>query len=296
MELQEVPEHLLVLGGGFVGAEFGQMFRRFGSRVSLLERSSRLLPREDEDVWEAVKDVLEDDGIDIHLETLVESLDRGEEGGVVARVRRPSGEEASIHGSHLLLAVGRTPNTDALAPEAAGLEMDDAGYIRVNDRLETSVPGIYALGDINGGPPFTHIAYDDFRVVRKNVLENGSSTRAGRVLPYALFTDPELGRVGLTETRAREEGHRIRVARIPMARVARAMERDETRGFLKAVVDADTERILGAAVLGVNGGEVVTLFQLAMMGNLPWSALADGVFIHPTLAESLNTLFAGFSI
>lgn len=295
MELGEVPEHLLILGGGFIGVEFGQMFRRFGSRVSVLERSSRLLPREDEDVWKAVKEILERDGIDIHLEARVDSLEPGDEGGVVARVKGPSGETELVRGSHLLLAVGRTPNTDTLAPEAAGLALDEAGYIRVNDRLETNVPGVYALGDINGGPPFTHIAYDDFRVVRKNVLEQGSATRAGRLLPYALFTDPELGRVGLTETQAREKGHRIRVARIPMSHVARASERDETDGFLKAVVDADNDRILGAAVLGINGGEVVTLLQLAMMGDLPWTVLAEAIFIHPTLAESLNTLFAGFS-
>lgn len=292
MELGEAPAHLVILGGGFIGLEFAQMFKRFGSRVSVLERSSRLLTGEDEEVSEAIRKILVEDGIEIHLNVSVTAIERTDEGGVRVVTEAPSESVGSVQGSHLLLAVGRTPNTDGLAPGAAGLELDEAGYIKVNDRLETNVPGIWALGDINGGPPFTHIAYDDFRVVRTNLLEGGSASRSGRTLPYALFTDPELGRVGMTEARAREEGHRIRIARIPMAHVARAAERSETRGFMKAVVHADTGQILGAAVLGVNGGEIVSLLQVAMMGGLPWQELAEGIFIHPTLAESMNTLFS----
>jgi pyruvate/2-oxoglutarate dehydrogenase complex dihydrolipoamide dehydrogenase (E3) component len=310
MELDEVPEHLLVIGGGFIGLEFAQMFRRFGARITILERGSRLAPQEDPDVCHAIQEILEEDGVSLRLGVTVTAVRPGSGGGAAVRFRplddggseagTPGGdprkgdpaEEVEVRGSHLLVAVGRTPNTDALNPGAAGLALDERGHIRVNDRLETGIPGIYALGDVNGGPPFTHIAYDDFRIVRKNLLENGTASRAGRVLPYTVYIDPELGRVGLSETQAREAGHEIRVAKLPMSRVARAVEREETRGFMKAVVDARSRRLLGAAVLGVEGGEVCSMLQLAMMGDLPFTALRDAIFTHPTLAESLNTLFA----
>lgn len=202
-----------------------------------------------------------------------------------------SGREEELVGTHLLVAVGRVHNSDALDLDQAGLHTDDRGFIPVDERCRTDVEGIWALGDITGAAPFTHIVYDDFRVIRSELLGDGARTREGRLLPYAVFTDPQLGRVGLTEEQARAEGRRICGARLPMSRVARAMEMDETRGFMKAVVDADRNRILGAAVLGIEGGEVVSVIQVAMMGRLPYTALRDAVMAHPTLSESLNNLF-----
>jgi pyruvate/2-oxoglutarate dehydrogenase complex dihydrolipoamide dehydrogenase (E3) component len=189
------------------------------------------------------------------------------------------------------VAAGRVPNTERLNLEAAGIETDEGGFIPVNERLETSVPGLYALGDVNGGPAFTHISYDDFRIMRSNLLEGGKATTHGRLVPYAVFIDPQLGRVGLGEREARAQGRNVRVAKMPMSTLARTLEVDETRGFMKAVVDADTGQILGAAVLGVEGGEIVTILQMAMMGRVPYTVLRDAVFAHPTLAESLNNLF-----
>jgi len=292
MELTEVPEHLVVLGGGFIGLEFGQMFRRFGGQVTILEAGERLLPREDDDVAAALLEILRDDGITIQLGAEVSSVAPTGAGiGVEVELRGDAGEGERLAGSHLLVATGRTPATGALNPHAAGLSVTGRGFLEVNDRLETNVPGIYALGDVNGGPPFTHVAYDDYRVVRDNLLGGGGGTRAARMVPYTLFTDPQLGRVGLTERQARERGLPVRVATLPMSRVARAVETDETRGLMKAVVHASSRRILGAAILGVEGGEVMSVLQVAMMGDLPYTALRDGVFAHPTLAESLNNLF-----
>ena len=293
MELGEVPSHLLVLGGGFVGLEFAQMFRRFGAAVTVVEQGPRLAAREDEDVAAALTDVLVEDGITVRTGQRVERVERDGD-GIVLIVSGPDGD-GSIAGSHLLVAVGRTPNTEALDLPAAGIATDERGYIPVTERLETSVAGVYALGDVNGGPPFTHVAYDDFRIVRANVLGGEPRTTRDRLVPYTVFTDPELGRVGLTEDAARKEGYTVKVARLPMARVARAIESDETRGMLKAVVDADSGRILGAAMLGLSGGELATIIEVAMMAGLPYTALRDGVFSHPTLAESLNNLFATLS-
>lgn len=311
MELSEVPEHLVILGGGFIGLEFAHMFRRFGSEVTVLEAGDRLLPREDEDVVEALTGILEEDGITIlrgararavtgthgAIEVALAKGDGdggaeddgggGEDGGADGAAAGPS----IVRGTHLMVAVGRRPNSDDLGLEAAGIERTDRGFIRVDDQLRTSAEGVWALGDVNGGPPFTHISYDDFRIVRENVLGQGGASREGRILPYTLFTDPPLGRVGLTEAAAREAGHPVRVAKLPMSRVARAVETDETRGFMKAVVHAETDRILGASILGIEGGEIAAVLQVAMMGDLPWTALRDGVFSHPTLAESLNNLF-----
>jgi pyruvate/2-oxoglutarate dehydrogenase complex dihydrolipoamide dehydrogenase (E3) component len=191
----------------------------------------------------------------------------------------------------LLVATGRVPNADSLNLEAAGIEVDRRGFVPVNERLETNVPGVYALGDVNGGPAFTHISYDDFRIIRTNLLEGGDATTDGRMVPYTVFIDPQLGRVGLTEKEARAEGRNIRVAKMPMSWVARALEIDEAQGLLKAIVDADTDQILGAAILGIEGGEVVTVLQMAMMGGVPYTAIRDGVFAHPTLSEALNNLF-----
>jgi pyruvate/2-oxoglutarate dehydrogenase complex dihydrolipoamide dehydrogenase (E3) component len=290
MELGEVPEHLVVLGGGFIGLEFAQMFRRFGAEVTIVERAGQIAGREDADVAEAITRILREDGIAVHTDMEAAHVETSVEGGVVVRTRC-AGQEYTLRGSHLLVSAGRTPNTEALDLGASGIETDERGYIRVNERLETGVPSVYALGDIAGSAPFTHVAYDDYRVVRANLLDGGCRTTTGRPTPYTVFLDPQLGRIGLSENEAREQGREIRVAKLPMTRVARAIEMDETRGFIKAIVDAQTERILGAAVLGVEGGEVMSVLQVAMMGDLPYTAIRDGVFAHPTLAESLNNLF-----
>ena len=290
MELGEVPDHLIVVGGGFVGLEFGQMFRRFGSRVTVLETQPYCMPREDTDVAEAIRKVLGEDGLEILCGSTVERVERDTDGQVVVTVARSDGTR-QIVGSHLLVAAGRVPNSDTLDPVKAGLELNDRGFIAVNDRLETNVSGIFALGDVNGGPPFTHVSYDDFRILKTNILDGGQATTRDRIVPYTLFIDPQLGRVGLTERQGREQGYDVRVATLPMSRVARAIETDEMRGVMKAVVDGKTGRILGAAILGIEGGEIVAVIQVAMMAGLPYTALKDGVFSHPTLSESLNNLF-----
>jgi pyruvate/2-oxoglutarate dehydrogenase complex dihydrolipoamide dehydrogenase (E3) component len=291
MELGEVPDHLLVLGGGYVGLEFAQMFRRFGSEVTVVQRGRQLLSREDADVAEAVAEILREDGIEVLLETRAERAEQTEDGSIRLTIRTPEGE-STLEGSHLLATAGRPPNTDQLNLEAAGVETDKRGFIKVNERLETNVPGIWALGDVKGGPAFTHISYDDFRIVRTNLLEGGNATINDRMVPYTIFIDPQLGRVGLSEEEAREQSRNVRVAKMPMSHVARALEVDEPRGVMKAVVDAETHQILGCAVLGIEGGEVMAMIQIAMMGGVPYTVLRDAIFAHPTLAESLNNLFA----
>jgi len=293
MELDAVPEHLVILGGGYVGVEFGQMFRRFGSRVTVVQRRDRLLPREDPDIASAVEGILRDEGIAIELGAEAREIIARGDGAFSLVVRRGDGERR-IDGTRLLFAAGRRPNTDRLRPAAAGVEIDERGYVRVNGRLETNVPGIYALGDVNGGPAFTHVSYDDHRIVRANLLEGGAATTEGRLIPYTVFLDPQLGRVGWTETEARAAGRAVRVARMPMRHVARALEVGEPRGAIKAIVDPASERILGAAVLGIEGGELMAVLQTAMIASLPYTALRDGIFAHPTLAESLNNLFTSF--
>ncbi len=292
MELDSVPEHLVVLGGGYEGVEFGQLFRRLGSRVTIIQSRGQLLSREDVDVAEGVAAILKEDGLEVLLNA---KATRVKKEGTQIQVSVRTGEETKVvEGSHLLVATGRTPNTDSLNVAAAGIAMDSRGFIQVNGKLETSAEGICALGDIKGGPAFTHISYDDFRILRTNVIEKGDASIEGRMVPYTVFIDPQLGRVGMTEAEARTAKRNIRVAKMPMSYVARALEVDETRGFLKAIVDAKSEEILGAAVLGLEGGEVMTMLQLAMMGKLKYGKLRDGVFAHPTLAESLNNLFGHF--
>jgi pyruvate/2-oxoglutarate dehydrogenase complex dihydrolipoamide dehydrogenase (E3) component len=289
MELDTLPEHLLVLGGGYVGLEFGQMFRRFGSAVTLVQHGKQLLAREDPDVAEEVRKVLEEDGIEILIESEAVGVQTTSD-GIGLRVRGPAGERTII-GSHLLVAVGREPNSDRLNLAAAGVTVDAHGFIPVNERLETNVAGIYALGDIKGGPAFTHISYDDYRIIRNNLLRGGQSTTRDRMVPYTVYIDPQLGRIGLTEQEARAQGRTIRVAKIPMTWVARALETAESRGFIKAIVDSESQQILGAAVLAVEGGEIMSMLEIAMMGKLPYTALEDGIFAHPAWAEGLNTLF-----
>jgi pyruvate/2-oxoglutarate dehydrogenase complex dihydrolipoamide dehydrogenase (E3) component len=290
MELDALPNHLLIMGGGYIALEFGQMFRRYGSEVTIIERGEQLLAREDSDVAEEVYKILTEDGIDVRLKTSASRVEANKEGEIQLTVSGDGGETA-IKGSHLLLATGRRPNSDHLNLGAAGVEMDQKGYVKVNERLETNVPGIYAMGDIKPGPAFTHISYDDYRIIQANLLHKGNARIDGRLVPYTVFMDPQLGRVGLTEKEARAQGRSIRVAKLPMAHVAKAIEFGETRGFMKAIVDAETNQILGCAILGVEGGEIMAVLQVAMMGKLPYTAMRDGIFAHPTLAESLNNLF-----
>lgn len=291
MELDRVPDHLLVLGGGYVGLEFGQMFHRFGSRVTIIQRGEQLLPREDPDVAEEVTRILREDGVEVLVGATARRVESGSDGDVTLTVATPSGADRALVGSHLLLAAGRVPNTDQLSLPAAGVQTDRAGFVQVDPMLQTNVPGIYAAGDVKGGPAFTHISYDDYRILKTNLLDGGHASTADRLVPYTVFIDPQLGRVGLSETEARRQHRAVRVVKMPMSTVARALELNEPRGFLKAVIDAATGQILGCAVLGVEGGEVMSVLEMAMIGRVPFSRVRDAVFAHPTLAEGLNNLF-----
>ena len=293
MELDELPEHLIILGGGYIGLEFGQMFRRFGSEVTIVQRGARLLKIEDEDVSDEVAAILRDEGITV----LTSSTPVGVESADGARLRltiRTADGEREVEGSHLLSATGRIPNTEALAPEAAGIGINDRGFIEVDEYLQTSVPGVYAMGDVTGGPAFTHSSYDDYRILRANLIRHEKASTRGRIVPYTVFIDPQLGRAGLTEREARAQGIAVRAAKLPMSAVIRALETGETRGFMKVIVDADSGQILGCAVLGTEGGEIMTMIQVAMLGKLTYRAMGDAIFAHPLLAEGLNTLFAMF--
>ncbi len=290
MELREVPRHLLVLGGGPIGLEFGQMFRRFGSRVTIVQRGTRLLPRVDRDVAEEVARILAGDGIEVLLET--EAIGAAPTGaGLVLRVGHGGGTR-TLRGTHLLLAAGRVPNTEALDLPVGGIATDDRGFVRVDERLSTSAPGVFAAGDVKGGPAFTHVSYDDYRVLRENLLRGGSATTRGRLVPWTVFTDPEIAHVGLSESEAKVRGLEVRVAKLPMGEVARALETDEARGFLKALVEPGSGRILGFTAIAVGGGELMAAVEVAMLADLPASRLREAIFVHPTMAEALNNLFA----
>jgi pyruvate/2-oxoglutarate dehydrogenase complex dihydrolipoamide dehydrogenase (E3) component len=290
MELGEVPEHLMVVGGGYVGLEFGRMFQRFGSKVTIIHRGKHVLSREDMDVAEAIQEIFTSDGIRVILQANTHHATQGPDGTIHLQLTCPGGEE-TVSGSHLLVATGRVPNTDMLNLSSAGIKTDGSGFIITNSRLETNVDGVWALGDVKGGPAFTHIAYDDYRVVKTNLLEGGNSSIDGRIMPYVVFIDPQLGRVGLTEEQAAKLKVKYKAVSMPMAHVARALEMDETRGFMKALVDPESGKILGFSCLGVEGGELMAAVQVAMMGNVTYRELASGIFAHPTLAESLNNLF-----
>ncbi len=290
MELDEVPDHLVVIGGGPIGLEFGQLFRRLGASVTIVQRSDRLLGREDPDIADAVAGILREDGIGIEFNSSPVKITRGDAGAVVT-VERKDGSRKEIRASHVLAAAGRIPNTDTLDTGATGLTLDRRGYIETDGRLETAVPGIYAIGDVRPGPKFTHISYDDYRIVKANLIDGGNRSVDDRLEPYTIFIDPQLGRVGLSERDAREQDLPYLVGSMPMSSVARALETDETRGVIKVLVHADTDRILGAAVLGIDGGELMAMIEIAMMGNLPYTALRDGVFAHPNLSEALNNVF-----
>ncbi|MDJ1495329.1 mercuric reductase [Cytophagaceae bacterium DM2B3-1] len=290
LDLEQVPEHLLIVGAGYIALEFAQLYRRLGSKVTILERSNTFLAKEDEDVAAELRKILEEEGIQIELNAEVSQVKPSKEGKIIATLKIGN-QSNEIACSHLLLASGRKPQSESLSLKKTGVTTDEKGYIEVNDRLETNVSGIYALGDVKGGPAFTHISYNDYVIVSKNLLDDANLTTRDRLIPYCIFTDPQLGRVGLSEKQAREKGYDIKVAKLPMEHVARARETGETRGFMKAVVDEKTKQILGAAIIGVDGGEIVSVLQVAMMGKLTYEQIRDGVFAHPTFSESLNNLF-----
>jgi pyruvate/2-oxoglutarate dehydrogenase complex dihydrolipoamide dehydrogenase (E3) component len=307
MDLMEIPTHLAIIGGSYIALEFGQLYRRLGSEVTIIENGSQFLSKEDEDIAAEIKRILEEDGIRIRIATAVTKISRDNKGARLdlapggATANSPAGTPAnspagtpadSITASHVLVATGRKAKTGSLNPAAAGIKLDQHGFIAVNGQLETNVPGIYALGDVKGGPQFTHISYNDYLIVYKNLIEKANLSIEGRVIVYCLFTDPELGRVGLSEKQARAKGLNIKVATMPATSISRANENGETRGMLKVIVNADDRKILGAAILCAGGGELMSVIQVAMTGGLTCDTLRDAIFAHPTFAESLNNLCA----
>lgn len=292
LELEKVPKHLLVIGANYIGMEFGQMFRRFGSKVTLLEKSQRILTREDADIADEMHKILADEQIDIHVDAQVNGFKTTKKGKikVTATIK---GKEQKFTCSHVLVAIGRVPQTESMQLDKVGVKVNDKGFIVVDDKLETNVPGIYALGDINGGPAFTHIAYNDYTIVYRNIIEKQNISTKNRLLPYCMYTDPQLGRIGISEEEAQKQGLNVKIAKLPMAHVARAIEVGDTRGFMKAVVDPKTKKILGAAVLGQEGGEIMTVLQMAMEGGITYDTLRYFVFAHPSYSESINNLFLG---
>lgn len=291
MTLTAVPPHLLILGGSYLGLEFGQMFRRFGSQVTVVEINERIIAHEDKEISVELQKILEDEGMTFHLAAKAVKV-VAKEGGLELTIEYESGYRETLAGSHLLLAAGRVPNTADLGLEAAGVETDAAGHVKTNDQLQTNVPGIWAIGDVKGGPAFTHISYDDHLVIYDNLINDKNRSIAGRIVPYALFTDPELGRVGLSEKAARQAGYDVNVGTVPMAHVARAIEANKTAGLMKIVIDADTDRILGAAILATQGGELVQTLMALMMADAPWTLFKDAIFIHPTLSEGFFSLMS----
>lgn len=290
LELEEVPEHLLIVGGGYIGLEFGQMFKRFGAKVTLLEKSDRLMPKEDVDVCEVVSDFFKEDGVEVLTEAEVLKFENLT-GGKIKVTIDLQGKLITHTCSHVLLASGRKPQTEFLGLENTAIECDENGHVKVDEFLQTTVKNVYALGDVKGGPAFTQISYNDYVVVTKNLLEGEKLTTKGRMVPYCMFTDPQLGRVGITEMDAIAQKLDYLVAKIPMKNVARAIENAETRGFMKAIVDKKTKQILGATVIGEQGGEIMSILQMAMMGKITYEEVRFAIFAHPLYAESLNNLF-----
>ena len=290
LELDRLPDHLVVIGGGYVGLELAHAYRRFGSRVSIIEAGPQLAGREDSDVAAAILEMLRDEGIVVHLEAKVLGV-QGRSGETISlQMRTPSGDQ-TIEGSDILVAVGRTPNTSGIGLDLAGVALDTRGYLAVNDRLETSASDVWAVGECAGSPQFTHVSFDDFRIIRDN-LAGGDRTTRNRLVPYCMFTDPPLARVGLSEREARRQGIAVRVAKLPIVAVLRSRTISETRGFLKALVEADGNRILGFTMLGAEAGEVMAVVQTAMLASMPYTGLRDAIIAHPTMAEGLGALFS----
>jgi len=290
MELEQLPEHLIVLGSGYIGLEFAQMFRRFGSRVTIIGQSKQILSQHDPDIAIAVQTLLERDGIEFLLKAKVLRVERS--GNATKLQVQVAEREIELQGSHLLVAIGRTPNSDTLNLAAAGVATDARGFIRVNERLETNVPNIWALGDINGGPQYTHVALDDYRIVKANLIDGGNRSTRDRLVPSCLFINPELAQVGLTETEAQQQGYAIRVAKLDASNIMRAVTEGQTDGLMKAIVDTETGRILGCSLLCHEAGEVISTVQMVMQAQMPYTVLRDGVLTHPTMTEGLNLLFS----
>jgi pyruvate/2-oxoglutarate dehydrogenase complex dihydrolipoamide dehydrogenase (E3) component len=288
MQLTTLPEHLLILGGGYIGLEFGQMFRRYGSRVTVLHTGKQIISREDPETAAELQRALEVEGIQFLLNTRTTGV-ANKNGAVTLSFESPAGSSTVI-GSHVLVATGRRPNTDDLGLDKAGIETDKSGYIKVNGRLETNVPGVWALGDCKGGPAFTHISYNDFQILYANLVEGKDLSIENRLVPSCVFTDPQLGGVGMTEKEARAKGFKLKIGRCPMTYVARAIERGETAGLMKIVVDASNDRVLGASILATEGGELVQILSTLMLAKQPYTLLKGAIYIHPTLAEGFFTL------
>jgi pyruvate/2-oxoglutarate dehydrogenase complex dihydrolipoamide dehydrogenase (E3) component len=290
LDLDHIPEHLLIIGGGYIGLELAQAMRRFGSRVTIIDRNARLAHREDQDVTDMLHEICGEEGIEVVTSARITSVE-GKSGEWVKLYVVRDGSELILGGTHLLVASGRTPNTEGIGLELAGVETTDRGYVKVNERLETTAPGVWAVADCAGSPHFTHIAFDDFRIVREN-LAGGNRVTTGRQVPFCMFTDPEFARIGLSETEAKERGIAYRLAKIPMVAILRTRTLSETRGFLKALIDIESDRILGFTALGVEAGEIIAAVQVAMLAGLPYTVLRDAIFTHPTMLEGLIPLFA----
>jgi dihydrolipoamide dehydrogenase len=289
LDLEAIPEHLVIIGGNYIGLEFGQMFNRFGSKVTILEKSPGILAREDQDISSALTEILADEKIELLTDVKINQIEQDKK---QIKISLESGKtKKNITASHLLVAVGRTPQTADLGLENCGVKLDDKGHILVNEKLETNIKGVYALGDVKGGPAFTHIAYNDYTIVYRNLIEGTNYSIHDRPVPYCMFTDPQLGRIGLSEKEAKEKKLNYKVAVLPMSQVARGIETNETLGLMKAIVDADSKKILGAAVLASEGGEIMSVLQMAMEGNITYDRIRNCVFAHPTYSESLNNLF-----
>ena len=294
LELDHVPEHLLVLGGGYIGLELAQAMRRFGSKVTIIDRNAHLAHREDEDVSQALEELCRDEGIELALSAHATRVEGKSGESVKLRIGRSlkeGGAETELKGTHLLVATGRTPNTKGIGLELAGVELTERGYIKVNEQLETTAPDVWAIGECAGSPQFTHIAFDDFRVIRDD-LAGGHRVTTGRQVPFCMFTDPEFARVGLSEKEAKANGIAYRLAKIPMSAVLRTRTLSETRGFMKALIDTESDRILGFTAFGVSAGEIMASVQVAMIAGLPYTALRDAILTHPTLLEGLIPLFS----
>lgn len=290
MDLDFLPEHLVIVGGSYIGLEFAQMYRRFGSRVTVVEKGDRLIARDDEDVSATVKEILEGEGIDIRLNAECMTVEKSGD-GVAVNVDCTDGTPKVI-GSHLLMAVGRTPNTNDLGLDKAGIETDQRGFIIVDDQLNTNVPGVWATGDVNGRGAFTHTSYNDYEIVVANLFDNDPRRLTDRILAYALYIDPPLGRVGMTEQQARDSGRKILLAKMMMTRVGRARERSETQGFMKILIDADSNKILGAAILGIGGDEIIHSILDVMYADAPYTLIQRAMHIHPTVTELIPTMLA----
>jgi len=291
MDLQELPAHLIALGGSYLGLEFGQMFRRLGSEVTVVEMSDRIAAREDAEISDSLREALEAEGMKFHLGSTATKVEKTAD-GLEVTVKKKDGTTERIEGTHLLMSIGQVPNSDDLGLDKAGIATDKNGYIQHNGKLETNIPGIWVLGDVKGGPAFTHVSYDDYLVIFDNLVNRKNRTIDNRVVPYALYTDPELGRFGLTEREARAKGYRIKIGSLPMSHIARAIERGETRGLMKIVINADNDRILGATILGADGGELVQTLMTLMRANAPYTLFENAMFIHPTLTEGFFALMA----